>query len=157
MECSKIAADVPVVTRRAPDWAERDRALQDIAISRQRYPTRRRVREHPFRGWPPARSLDEIERGNWIPFRSLVGGGAFTILRHAPLTALDAERPISFLERIGSGLLRRRWGQEGVLVTDDLGMGEVYDSRPASPRPALNIGVDRILVSYDPVQYFILP
>jgi beta-glucosidase-like glycosyl hydrolase len=40
------------------------------------------------------------------------------MLSHACLTVLDAERPVSFLETIVSGLLRERWGQEGVLVTD---------------------------------------
>jgi beta-N-acetylhexosaminidase len=57
------------------------------------------------------------------------------MLSHARLTPLDAERPVSFSETIVSGLLRG-WDQEGVLVTDDLGMGAVYGSRPASPRPA---------------------
>jgi hypothetical protein len=138
MECPKIAADGPVVTRRAPDWTERDRALQDIAISRSRDRAIRRgavFEDTHFEADHLRVPLDEFERGNWIPFRSLVGGGAFTMLSHARLTSLDAERPVSFSETIVSGLLRG-WDQEGVLVTDDLGMGAVYGSRPASPRPA---------------------
>ena len=50
-----------------------------------------------------------------------------------------------------------RWGQEGVLVTDDFSMSAVYGSRPASPQPASRRstpGSTRILVSYDPTQYF---
>jgi beta-N-acetylhexosaminidase len=101
--------------------------------------------------------IDELERGDWIPFRSLVGGGAFTMLSHARLAALDAERPVSFSETIVSGLLRGSWGQEGVLVTDDFSMGAVYASKAgiaAAGVAALNAGVDLILVSYDPAQYF---
>jgi len=103
--------------------------------------------------------LDELERGDWIPFRSLVGDGAFTMLSHARLSALDAERPVSFSETIVSGLLRGHWNQEGVLVTDDFSMGAVYGSKAgiaAAGVAALNAGVDLILVSYDPAQYFTL-
>ena len=100
--------------------------------------------------------LDELERGDWIPFRSPVGDGAFTMLNHARVTALDAERPVSFSETIVSGLLRGRWSQEGVLVTDDFSMGAVYGSKAgiaAAGVAALNAGIDLILVSYDPAQF----
>ena len=74
-----------------------------------------------------------------------------------PVTALDAERPVSFSETIVSGLLRGRWSQEGVLVTDDFSMGAVYGSKAgiaAAGVAALNAGVDLILVSYDPDPVF---
>lgn len=101
--------------------------------------------------------LDELERGDWIPFRALGGGGAFTMLSHARLTALDAERPVSFSDPVVSGLLRGNWGQDGVLVTDDFSMGAVYASKEgiaAASVAALNAGVDLILIAYDPAQYF---
>jgi beta-N-acetylhexosaminidase len=119
MECPKIAADGPVVTRRAPDWTERDRALQDIAISRSRDRAIRRgavFEDTHFEAGHLRVPLDEFERGNWIPFRSLVGGGAFTMLSHARLTS-----------------------QAGIA---------------AAGVAALNAGVDLILVSDDPAQYF---
>lgn len=50
-----------------------------------------------------------------------------------------------------------RWGQEGVLVTDDFSMSAVYRQQAgiaAAGVAALNAGVDQILVSYDPTQYF---
>ena len=97
--------------------------------------------------------LDELERGDWIPFRSPVGDGAFTMLNHARVTALDAERPVSFSETIVSGLLRGRWSQEGVLVTDDFSMGAVYGSKAgiaAAGVAALNAGVDLIPPSISP-------
>jgi len=102
---------------------------------------------------------DELERADWIPFRSLGDGDAFIMLSHARLTALDAERPVSFSATIVSGVLRGRWSQEGVLITDDFSMGAVYGSKPgiaAAGVAALNAGVDLILVSYDPAQYFTL-
>jgi beta-N-acetylhexosaminidase len=135
MECPKIAADGPVVTRRAPGL---DRTRSSLAGHRDLATAIRRgavFEDTHFEAGHLRVPLDELERGNWIPFRSLVGGGAFTMLNHARHTALDAERPVSFSETIVSGLLRERWGQEGVLVTDNFSMGAIYGSK-AWPRPA---------------------
>ena len=55
------------------------------------------------------------------------------------------------------GLLRGDWEYDGILVTDDFSMGAVYRSTegwPAASVSALNAGVDLILISYDPDQYF---
>jgi beta-N-acetylhexosaminidase len=101
--------------------------------------------------------LAALENGDWIPFRALMGGTAFTMLSHARLTALDAERPVSFSPAVVSGLLRQTWGHNGVLITDDFSMGAVYASKEgvaAASIAALDAGVDLILVSYDPAQYF---
>ena len=56
-----------------------------------------------------------------------------------------------------SGLLRRDWKYDGILVTDDFSMGAAYRSDgglAAASVSALNAGVDLILISYDPDQYF---
>jgi beta-N-acetylhexosaminidase len=101
--------------------------------------------------------LAALESSDWIPFRTLMGGSTFTMLSHARLTALDAERPVSFSPAIISGLLRERWGHDGVLITDDFSMGAVYASKEgiaAASVAALDAGVDLILISYDPGQYF---
>jgi beta-N-acetylhexosaminidase len=101
--------------------------------------------------------LAALESGDWIPFRALMGGTAFTMLSHARLSALDAERPVSFSPAVVSGLLRQTWGHEGVLITDDFSMGAVYASKEgvaAASIAALDAGVDLILIAYDPAQYF---
>jgi beta-N-acetylhexosaminidase len=41
-------------------------------------------------------SLEELARDDWTPFRALMGEGAFIMLSHARLTALDPENPVSF-------------------------------------------------------------
>ena len=82
---------------------------------------------------------------------------AFTMLSHARLTAIDAERPASFSRAVDKGLLRDTWGHRGILITDDFSMGAVTLSRegPAGGAiAALNAGVDLVLISYDPDQYF---
>lgn len=95
---------------------------------------------------------------DWVPFRELMhSAGAFTMLSHARLTAVDRDTPASFSARVVSGLLRGEWKHNGVLVTDDFSMGAAYSSAeglPGAGLAALNAGVDLILVSYDPDQFY---
>ena len=102
-------------------------------------------------------SVAELEASDWMPFRALMAGGAFTMLSHARLTALDAEHPVSFSDAVVAGLLRRTWGHGGILITDDFSMGAVYASQQgvaAASIAALNAGVDLILIAYDPAHVF---
>jgi beta-N-acetylhexosaminidase len=100
----------------------------------------------------------ELEATDWLPFRHLMSSdAAFTMLGHARLTAIDPERPASFSNAVVKGLLREGWKHDGILVTDDFSMGAVTLSREGAAGgaiEALNAGVDLILVSYDPDQYF---
>jgi len=57
------------------------------------------------------------------------------------------------------GLLRDTWKHDGILVTDDFSMGAVTSSREGPAQgaiAALAAGVDLILISYDPDQYFLV-
>jgi beta-N-acetylhexosaminidase len=100
----------------------------------------------------------ELERSDWLPFRQLMADDStFTMLSHARLSALDPDRPTSFSQAVVKGLLREEWKHDGILVTDDFSMGAVTLSREGAAGgaiAALNAGVDLILVSYDPDQYF---
>jgi beta-N-acetylhexosaminidase len=111
-----------------------------------------------FEGASLTTSADELARTDWVPFRSLMQQpGMFTMLGHARLTAIDAERPASFSASVVSGLLRGTWKYDGVLVTDDFSMAAAYETPgglAAASVAALNAGVDLILTSYDPDQYF---
>jgi beta-N-acetylhexosaminidase len=56
-----------------------------------------------------------------------------------------------------AGLLRGDWKHDGILVTDDFSMGAAYGSAgglSAAGVSALNAGVDLILISYDPDQFY---
>lgn len=94
--------------------------------------------------------------GDWLPFRRVgPAGGAAMMLGHVVLPALDPEHAASHSRAVVHGLLRRQWRYDGLLVTDDLNMGAVYGlgiGRIASE--ALAAGVDLVLVSYDPEQYY---
>lgn len=94
--------------------------------------------------------------GDWQPFRQLADHpGAAMMLGHVTLAAIDPQRAASHSAAVVDGLLRTEWNYEGVLITDDLNMGAVYDlgiGRVAAE--ALAAGVDLILVSYDPRQVY---
>lgn len=95
---------------------------------------------------------------DWVPFRELMhAAGAFTMLSHARLVAIDRGTPASFSRPVVGGLLRGEWKHDGVLVTDDFSMGAVYSSPEklsGAGVAALNAGVDLILVSYDPDLFY---
>jgi len=100
----------------------------------------------------------ELDATDWLPFRALMtDGAAFTMLGHARLTQIDPDRPASFSQAVVHDLLRETWKHEGVLITDDFSMGAVTLSSEGATGgavAALNAGVDLVLVSYDPDQYY---
>jgi beta-N-acetylhexosaminidase len=101
---------------------------------------------------------EELAKSDWVPFRDLMRQKSmFTMLAHVRLAAIDRERPASFSAPVVSGLLRRDWKYDGILVTDDVSMGAAYRSDgglASASVSALGAGVDLILISYDPDQYF---
>lgn len=92
---------------------------------------------------------------DWLPFRTLAGhAGSALMLGHVTLEALDPQRATSHSPAVVH-LLRNDWGYDGVLVTDDLNMGAVYDLGIGKvAAEALAAGVDLVLVSYDPRQVY---
>jgi beta-N-acetylhexosaminidase len=103
--------------------------------------------------------VSELAATDWVPFRALMNDEGFTMLGHVRVTSVDAKRPASTSEPVVSDLLRRDWGYQGVLITDDFGMAAIYhsaDGIEAAAVAALNAGVDLILVSYDPDQYYVV-
>jgi len=108
-----ISADPAVVTRSPgtlPRFAE-----AGVRCTLKHFPGLGGVSRHAPRSRSPARLTDELARSDWIPFRLLMGGGTFTMLSHARLTALDPDHPVSFSPAVVSACcaipgLRRRAG-----------------------------------------------
>jgi beta-N-acetylhexosaminidase len=121
------------------------------------FPGLGRVREdtHHFRANLDT-PLAELEASDWLPFRqTLAGSNAYLMIGHVAVTALDAERPASHSKRIIDGLIRSKWGFQGIIVTDDLVMGAIYQHNVCTAVvEALNAGVDLLLVAYDGIQVY---
>lgn len=103
-------------------------------------------------------NIEELALSDWVPFRKLMSDPhIFTMLGHARLTAIDKDYPASVSEPVIGHLLRENWKHDGVLITDDFNMAAISGTREGvagAAISALNAGVDIILVSYDPDQFF---
>ena len=100
--------------------------------------------------------VEELEASDWRPFRDLLtGSNAHLMVGHAAVTAVDPDIPASHSKRLVDGLIRGTWGYQGLVMTDDMVMGAVYQHGICNSTVAsLNAGVDLLLVAFDGAQYY---
>jgi beta-N-acetylhexosaminidase len=100
--------------------------------------------------------LRELEASDWLPFREVLAGSkAQLMIGHVTLSAADPDRPASHSKRIVDGIIRKQWHYQGVIITDDLVMGAIYQHNVCTAVvEALNAGVDLLLVAYDAAQFY---
>ncbi len=98
----------------------------------------------------------ELEASDWRPFRDLLAdGNAHLMVGHAAVNAVDPGIPASHSKRLIDGLVRGTWGYQGLIMSDDMVMGAVYQHGLCHATVAsLNAGLDLLLVAYDGAQYF---
>ncbi len=104
-------------------------------------------------------STQTLSESDWIPFKGLMKPGhhPFTMLSHVQLTDVDPSNPVSTSKRVVDNLLRKEWRFDGVLITDDFSMAAITQRNGGIGKAtidALNAGVDLILISFDPDQYY---
>lgn len=106
-----------------------------------------------------AASLDtpvaQFEQTDWRPFREVLGASnAAIMVGHVTLTAVDPDRPASYSKKVINGIIRQKWNYQGIVVTDDLVMGAVYNHLCTAVVGALDAGVDLLLVAFDASQFY---
>ena len=75
------------------------------------------------------RTLQELENCDLIPFRAAITAGAPMIMvGHMTMTELDDENPACMSGDIVTGLLREKLGYDGIIITDALNMGAIYEN-----------------------------
>jgi beta-N-acetylhexosaminidase len=101
-------------------------------------------------------AADELEASDWIPFRKVLADSkAQLMIGHVTLTSVDPERPASHSKRVVDGIIRKKWNYQGVVMTDDLVMGAIYQRNVCTAVvEALNAGVDLLLVAFDGAQFY---
>jgi beta-N-acetylhexosaminidase len=101
-------------------------------------------------------SLAELEASDWRPFREvLAGSNAQLMIGHVTVTAIDPDRPASHSKRVVDGIIRQQWNYRGIVITDDLVMGAIYNHNVCTAVvEALNASVDLLLVAYDGSQFY---
>jgi beta-N-acetylhexosaminidase len=100
--------------------------------------------------------LAELESTDWRPFRDVLADSrAQLMIGHVTLTALDPGHPASHSKTVIDGIIRRKWNYQGVIITDDLVMGAIYQHDVCTAvTEALNAGVDLLLVAFDGAQFY---
>lgn len=100
--------------------------------------------------------VNELEASDWIPFRKVLAGSkAQLMIGHVTLTSVDPDRPASHSKRVVDGIVRKKWNYQGVVMTDDLVMGAIYQRNVCTAVvEALNAGVDLLLVAFDGAQFY---
>lgn len=96
------------------------------------------------------RSLDELRSRELLPFAAMVRAGAKIIMSaHILYPGIDANFPATLSRLWLDGVLRGELDFQGVITTDDTGMGAVSAlfSKPGAAVRALEAGCDLIMMS----------
>ncbi|HXH45875.1 MAG TPA: glycoside hydrolase family 3 N-terminal domain-containing protein [Bradyrhizobium sp.] len=151
-----IASDPAVVSTIAASYV---RGLEEsgVGATLKHFPGIGRVRSdtHHF-----SANLDtpvtELEATDWLPFRQVLSHSRSALMvGHVTLTAVDPDRAASHSKRVVDGIIRQTWGYQGVVMTDDLVMGAIYQNDVCKAVvEAINAGVDLLLVAYDGAQFY---
>lgn len=155
IERRAIAADPRLVTRVATAYSA-GLSASGVLPTVKHFPGLGRVQGDTHLVRASLSLKPEQLRDDWLPFQAVTAStGAAMMLAHVHLPQVDPLQPASLSRPLVQELLRRQWGYQGLLITDDLNMGAVYgDGIDQAAVAALDAGVDLLLVSYDPDQYF---
>ncbi len=95
-------------------------------------------------------SQTQLELSDWLPFRRVMTQpGIATMIGHVRIDAIDASTPASFSDAVINNVIRPRFENDGLLITDDFSMGAVTGSKDGlggAAVKALNAGIDLILL-----------
>ncbi len=95
-----------------------------VAASVKHFPGHGATREDSHHGIPVVDAdLDLLERRELVPFRAAIAAGCQAVMTgHLSLPTITGAAPATLSHAAITGLLRRRLGYEGVIVTDALDM-----------------------------------
>ncbi|MEW6638990.1 MAG: glycoside hydrolase family 3 N-terminal domain-containing protein [Pseudomonadota bacterium] len=151
-----ISSDPAVVADIAAGYV-RGLAAHHVGATVKHFPGLGRVRgdTHIVRASLSA-PLAELEATDWQPFRALLATTpAHLMVGHVAIAAVDPGVPASLSKPVIDGVIRGRWGFQGVIVSDDMVMSAVYRHGGCDVAvKSLNAGVDLLLIAYDGVQYY---
>ena len=100
--------------------------------------------------------VTELEATDWLPSREVLSHSRSALMvGHVTLTAVDPGRAASHSKLVVQGIIRDKWGYRGMVMTDDLVMGAIYQNDVCKAVvEAINAGVDLLLVAYDGTQFY---
>jgi beta-N-acetylhexosaminidase len=101
----------------------------------------------------------ELAIADWVPFERLARAKhpVAIMVAHVVATRVDPKRVATVSEPLVDGVLRRKLGHRGLVITDDLCMSPIVYSKggmAARVVEAISAGVDLALISFDPDQLY---
>ncbi|CAM3725217.1 Beta-N-acetylhexosaminidase [Cohnella lubricantis] len=97
------------------------------------------------------KTADQLEKLELVPFEAAVRENAEAVMvAHILFPKIDPDKPGSLSEKIIDDLLRGKLGYDGVVITDDLGMGAIVKNYtlPDAAVLAVQAGADILLVGH---------
>ncbi|MGI9364521.1 MAG: beta-N-acetylhexosaminidase [Rhizobiaceae bacterium] len=94
-------------------------------------------------------ALEEIDQRELVPFRAAIEQGIRVIMTsHILFPQIDPDYPATLSHAITTGLLRRKLGYDGVIVSDDIGMHAMdrYFDKSQAARQFLEAGNDMLMI-----------
>ncbi|MBF0184505.1 MAG: beta-N-acetylhexosaminidase [Magnetococcales bacterium] len=88
---------------------------------------------------------DELAEWELLPFRLLLPRLSALMTAHLIATGLDEEQPATWSREILHTLLRKKWGYQGLVVSDALEMGALRGSLQERAERAIVAGCDLVL------------
>ncbi|MDN4053210.1 glycoside hydrolase family 3 N-terminal domain-containing protein [Massilia sp. YIM B02763] len=143
-----FGADPQAASRLALAWTDGSES-QGVACCVKHFPGHGDTHVDSHRDLPTvAKPVEELERFEFAPFRTAARAGAPAMMTaHIVYPALDPDRPATMSRPILHGLLRERWGYEGVIITDGMDMHAIAQRWPAGEAAvnALLAGADMVM------------
>jgi beta-N-acetylhexosaminidase len=93
-------------------------------------------------------AMDRLERVELAPFKAAAGAGIASFMTaHVIFEAVDAEHPATMSRAVLTGILREKFGYDGLVVTDDVEMKAITDNYGVEEAVlvGLDAGVDHFL------------
>lgn len=145
-----FSADPELVTAHAAEYIQSHRRRR-ILTCLKHFPGHGSSRDDSHLG------LTDVTRywneNELLPYRSLISQGLcdMVMTAHTFNTAIDPEYPATLSKTTIDGILRKRLGFDGVVVSDDLYMGAIVQhySYETAVEKAVNAGVDLLVVAND--------
>lgn len=148
-----ISREPNVVTQVAEDYCKALKTWR-VLCTLKHFPGLEGVKaDTHIKGASLTKSREELESSDWVPFKKLTASTpAAMMIGHATLDAIDPNKPASLSKPVISGVLRKDWGYDGLVITDDLNMGAITKQIGGFGKAAvkaLNAGVDIVLLTQD--------
>jgi beta-N-acetylhexosaminidase len=142
-----FGADPAQATRIALAWMEGSTA-ERVACCVKHFPGHGDTHVDSHRALPTVdKPLAELERFEFAPFRAAAPHAPAVMSAHIVYPALDPEHPATLSRPILTGILRERFGYEGVIITDGMDMHAISQRYGAGHAAvmALAAGADMVM------------